>query len=121
MLPPELPSPHAEPERYQGRPLLIVLENYILDCIGKLPAESSDKLSRLMQEALGGGPDWKQTIREMLHLEDSLDQQLRELWTKNEAIAKQDGIELHPVQFAKMVADENFSDLIDEQEPEQGH
>ena len=107
-----LPSPHAEPERYQGRPLLIVLENYILDCIGKLPPESSEKLATLMQQALGGGPDWKQTIREMLHLEQSLDQQLRDLWIKNEAIAKRDGIELHPVQFARMVVDENFAEQL---------
>ena len=113
MLPsPELPSPHAEPERYQGRPLVIVLENYILDCIGKLPADSSEKLSRLMQEALGGGTDWKQTIRQMLHLDAALEQELRDLWTKNAEIAQKDGIELHPVQFAKMVVDENFAELI---------
>jgi len=109
---PDLPSPHAEPERYQGRPLLIVLENYVLDCIGKLPPESSQKLAGLMQKALGGGPDWKQTLREMLHLDPSMDEELRKLWIKNEALAKQDGTLLHPVQFAKMVVDENFAELI---------
>ena len=111
-MPADLPSPHAEPERYQGRPLLVVLENYVLDCIGKLPAESSQKLSGLMQQALGGGPDWKQTLREMLQLDPSMDNELCALWTKNEALARQQGIELHPVQFAKMVVDENFAELI---------
>jgi hypothetical protein len=111
---PELPSPHAEPERYQGRPLLVVLENYVLDCIGKLSPESSQKLAGLMQEALGGGPDWKQTLREMLQLDPSMDEELRKLWTTNEALARQQGIELHPVQFAKMVVDENFTTLIGE-------
>jgi hypothetical protein len=108
----ELPSPHVEPERYQGRPLLIVLENYILDCIGKLPPGGSEKLSQMMQKALGGGQDWKQTLREMLHLDPALDQELRDLWTKNEALARKDGIELHPVQFAKMVVDENFAAAV---------
>ncbi|HEX5106230.1 MAG TPA: hypothetical protein VFV87_20565 [Pirellulaceae bacterium] len=107
-----LPSPHAEPERYQGRPLLIVLENYVLDCIGKLPPDSSEKLSKLMQDVLGGGPDWRQTLRETLHLDPALDGELQRLWTTNAQLAKQDGIELHPVQFAKMVVDENFADLV---------
>jgi hypothetical protein len=31
-----LPSAEAEPERYKGRPLLVILENYILDCIGAI-------------------------------------------------------------------------------------
>lgn len=109
---PELPSPHAEPERYQGRPLLIVLENYVLDCIGKLPPGSSEKLTKMMQQVFGGGPDWKQTLRDTLQLPATLDGQLLELWTKNEAIARQNGVELHPVQFAKMVVDENFADAV---------
>jgi hypothetical protein len=27
-------SPHLHSDRYAGKPLLILLENYILDCIG---------------------------------------------------------------------------------------
>lgn len=112
-----LPSPHAEPERYQGRPLVVVLENYILDAIGKLPPESSQKLSLLMRDALGGSSDWKQTIRELLHLDEALDGELRELWSKNAELAKSAGIELHPVQFAKMVVDENFAALLERSGP----
>jgi hypothetical protein len=51
----------ADPERYKGRPLLIILENYILD-------------------------------------------------SANHTM-------LHPVQFAKMVADQNFAHLIDPTDP----
>jgi len=112
---PELPSPSAEPDRYQGRPLLIVLENYVLECIGKLSPESSERLSGMMQQVFGGTKDWKQTLRDVLHLDPALDGELRDLWTKNEALARQNGIELHPVQFAKMVVDENFAELIDKQ------
>ena len=112
MPPPDLPSPHAEPERYQGRPLLVVLENYVLDCIGKLPPGSSDRLTQMMQQVFGGGPDWKQTLRQTLQLDPSMDEELRKLWTKNEALARAEGIELHPVQFAKMVVDENFAELV---------
>jgi hypothetical protein len=109
---PELPSPHAEPERYQGRPLLIVLENYVLDCISKLPPGDSERLDQMMQQALGGGPDWKQTLREMLQLDPTLDGELQKLWVENESLARKQGIELHPVQFAKMVVDENFAEAV---------
>lgn len=113
--PSDLPSPHAEPERYQGRPLLVVLENYVLDCIGKLPPGSSENLSRMMQQVFGGGADWKETLRDTLQLDPALDNELQKLWVTNEALARKDGIELHPVQFAKMVVDQNFAHLIDQQ------
>ena len=35
----ELPTAEAEMDRYEQRPLLLVLENYILDCIGELEPE----------------------------------------------------------------------------------
>jgi hypothetical protein len=65
-----------------------------------------------MQQVFGGGPDWKQTLRDTLHLDPALDGELLRLWTQNEALAREQGIDLHPVQFAKMVVDENFADLV---------
>ena len=35
---------------------------------------------------------------------------IREMWTKNQDIAKQAGVELEPQQFAEMFVDQNFSD-----------
>jgi NHL repeat len=32
----ELPSSSLQPERYEGRPLILILDNYILDCIEEL-------------------------------------------------------------------------------------
>jgi len=43
---PALPSPRAEPDRYKGRPLLIILENYVLSCIGHLTAEEEPEWLR---------------------------------------------------------------------------
>ena len=39
-----LPSVALEPQRYGDRPLLIVLENYVLDCIGELAADKRDDM-----------------------------------------------------------------------------
>jgi hypothetical protein len=108
-----IPSAEAEPARYQGKPLLIILENYILDCIGALEPERQELVRGVVQRSLGGGDDWKQTIRTMLQIDGSLDEQLRLMWEQNQEAAQVSGVELHPIQFAKMVADQNFADLIE--------
>lgn len=107
-----LPSAEADPERYRGRPLLVVLENYVLAAIGELPAERYSGVGQIVQRVFGGGDDWMQTVRGELRLEPSLDESLRQMWAQNQAIARQNATTLHPVQFAKMVADQNFAELI---------
>lgn len=108
-----IPSAEAEPERYKGRPLLIILENYILAAIGELAADKHDLAAKIVQSAFGGGQDWMQTVRQKLELGDSLDESLRRLWVNNQSIAKQNSTTLQPIQFAKMIADQNFANLID--------
>ena len=110
--PKPLPSAEADPARYQGRPLLIVMENYVLDCIGELPPDKQDGIRKIVQTGWQGGPDWKKTVRKELHLQDSVDDDIRRMWENNKRIAKENNTALHPVQFAKMVVDENFSEGI---------
>ena len=108
-----LPSPQVEPERYRGRPLLVVLENYILAAIGELPRDDP-QMRAIVQQAFGGGEDWMATVRAVLDLNDSIDASLQAMWVRNQEIARQKGVALHPVQFAKMVADQNFAHLLDD-------
>ena len=113
-----IPTADAEPERYKGRPLLIILENYILDCIGALEPEGQQRIRAVVQRAFGGDMDWKHTVRGALDLEESFDGQLQQMWQQNQKIASANKTKLHPVQFAKMVADQNFSHLIDPTGPQ---
>ena len=107
-----LPSAEAEPERYRGRPLLVVLENYVLAAIGELPADKRAGVGLVVQRVFGGGADWMQKVRQQLGLDDSLDESLRQMWPRNQTVAREQGTTIHPVQFAKMVADQNFAELI---------
>src|SRR5262245_62023487 len=107
-----LPSVEAEPERYAGRPLLIVLENYVLDCIGELPPDKQALARSVVQVVWAVGDDWRATVRAQLHLKATLDESLRGMWSRNQELAKQHNQPLHPIQFAKMVVDENFAQLI---------
>ena len=52
-----------------------------------------------------------QTVREQLKFDGTIDEGLRKMWEKNQTIAKQNTVVLQPVQFAKMVADQNFAEL----------
>jgi hypothetical protein len=108
-----LPRVFAEPERYQGRPLLVLLENYVLDVIGELAPERRQGVLAITQRVFGGAEDWRATLRSTLHLSDGLDANLLDMWARNQEIAREAGIHLHPIQFAKMVADTNFTHLID--------
>jgi hypothetical protein len=49
--------------------LLILLENYVLACIGALPPQQHNDLLNVVQQTFGGGIDWMQTLRERLDLD----------------------------------------------------
>lgn len=112
-----IPSADAEPDRYKGRPLVLVLENYVLDCLGALSPESQEKVADVVQKGFGGDRDWKRTIRHQLGIPDTLDQSLRQMWAQNQQIARENDFDLHPVQFAKMVVDKNFAHQLGEPPP----
>jgi hypothetical protein len=106
------PSAEPEPQRYTGRPLLVLLENYVLDTVGELDRHAQSRVAAAVRQAFGGGKDWRATFRRQLGLDDGLDLELAELWEERRDQARAEGHPLHPVQFAKMVADEFFSDLL---------
>jgi hypothetical protein len=107
----------SEGTRYTGRPLLIVLENYVLDCIGELTPEKQHGMRGIVQRVWEGGEDWKATVRAQLDLQEGLDDDLRGLWEKNRHIAHDAGQELQSVDFARMIVDENFAQYIDPAPP----
>jgi hypothetical protein len=108
----ESQSQGAKSERYDKKPLLILLENYVLDCLGQLSPEKTLKMTAVVQRVYGGGEDWKATLRSTLHLEESLDDNVRRLWIRNQEIAAQANEHLPPEDFARMIVDQNFAELV---------
>jgi hypothetical protein len=103
---------NAETDRYEGRPLLAIVENYVLAAIGALPRSRAVGTLKVVQRLLGGGGDWMETVRQQLGLERGVDEELRTLWSQNRRAAEANGDELSPADFARLVADENFAALI---------
>ena len=95
------------------RPLLLLLENYVLDCIGELTPAQSAKIGVAVQRVFGGASDWRQTLRQEVGLHEATDVMIQRLWVRNQAIARERNETLHPDQFAKMVVNENFAHVID--------
>lgn len=106
-------EPSLTNDRYNGRPLLIMLENYVLSAIGSLAPDKEQLAVSITQRVFGGDSDWRSTLRGTLHLSDSLDEALRKMWATNQQRAQQAGVTLTPEEFARMVVDQNFAHLIE--------
>lgn len=98
--------------RYHGRPLLILLENYVLATLGALAPDKEQLVTSITQRIFGGGADWRETLRTTLHLGESLDDSLRQMWADQQQQAQQGGVTLAPEEFARRFADQNFAHLI---------
>lgn len=100
-------EPTDSKDRYAGRPLLILLENYVLAVIDRLPAGHGEKVSAAVVRHFGGPPsEWMATIRRVSGLPGDFDERIRALWA-----TQQPGV--NPLDFAIAVADASFVGLID--------
>src|SRR5581483_10462915 len=112
-MPPPRKSPGAgDAERYRGRPLLAILENYVLDSIGHLSTEKQRASADVVRRAFGGDADWKATLRRRLNLSDEVDNVVRTIWRETCAAVEGDA-KVSPVAFARDFCDQHFARLID--------
>jgi hypothetical protein len=98
------------PDRYENNPMLIVLENYVLDAIGMLEPEKEKLLNDMIRRTFGGD-DWKQTLRTQFDLPPETDDNLRRLWKQRQEEADLAQQDLAPEQFARETVDELFTGL----------
>ena len=95
------------PERYEVNPLLVYVENYVLDAIGELGEEKVKLLGESVAAVFGGTAlEWKKTLRKTFDLPGTTDQDLVKLWKqrREEADAMQETVTAED--FAREVADE---------------
>ena len=98
-------------ERYGTKPLLILIESYVLDCIGQLGSDRAKLAEEMAARAFRAAQsaDWKGLIRGQLALSPTLDAEVRQLWTQNVQERKSRGIDVDPLAFARAFADDNFA------------
>jgi len=97
--------------RYNGKPMLRILELYILDAIGYLSPEDEAKMDRLtpkFAQTLGQTGGWREIVSKNMNFPDNMGESIRGLWDKNSKIAIDANQELSPQKFAEMFADTNL-------------
>ena len=96
-------------DRYSGRPLLRLIECYVLDAIGELePTERNrlESMSASISQAVGSEADtWQGAIKEALDLPGDFSDTVRSDWIANREAAAASQQVLTPNQFAIAVAD----------------
>lgn len=103
----------SDNSRYDGKPLLRLLELYILKALDELPPIEQETLTRLapkLQAIYGGNGQWQEAIEAAVHMPADMPQQIRDMWAKNLEIAKANNVPaLSAQKFAEMFVDENLT------------
>jgi|SRR5919108_2176103 hypothetical protein len=100
-------------QRYQGKPLLRLLECYVLWAIGQLPETDANTLQEMtpkLQAVYRTQGDWQQVIASAVNLPPNMPDLIRDVWAKNTEIARKSGVTLTPQQFAEVFVDQNLTD-----------
>ena len=92
--------------RYRGKPMLILLENYALDVIRKLPPDKQNGLAAITRKVWGGGDDWRATIRAQMEWDGRIDAEILDNWREFQAAAAKQGQPPNELIFAQTFADE---------------
>lgn len=92
--------------------MLAILENYVLDAIGKLDPAKAAKLNEMICKTFGG-TNWKVVLQEQFDLPKDTGETLQQMWKQKqeEADVEQREEALSPESFAQEAVDEMFKGL----------
>lgn len=99
------------PSRYQGKPLLRLLECYVMSAIGELSESDSKAMTDMtpkLHSVYGTKGTWQEAIEKAVKLPANMPEMIRGMWTKNSEIARVKKLKLSPQQFAEMFVDQNL-------------
>ena len=98
-----------EDPRYDGKPLLRLIELWVLWAVGEIDDADQVRLKEMepkLQKTWGHGGAWHNMIEATLHLPASLPEQLRGMWQRNLETARREGVPPPREMFAKSIADQ---------------
>jgi hypothetical protein len=102
-------------QRYEGKPLLRLIECYVLRAINALSEEQNGALEELtpyLQKTYNRTGSWHEIIAAQMEFPSDLPERIRGMWSRNQEIAKRVGDVLEPEQFAQMFVDSNIDHSI---------
>lgn len=104
-------------DRYRDRPLLRLLDCYVLDVIGELPAAQQATLEKLepkLRETFDSAGRWQDIVEEQMGLLPSVTLGIETLWAGFQADEERLGRQARPADFVREFVAQNFPGLFDE-------
>ena len=99
-------------DRYNGKPMLRLLECYTLRAIGQLETEYETMMAEMapnFQSVYKVNGEWHEIIEKVMELPPHMPELIRDMWNKNQEIALQNNTTLSPQTFAEMFVDQNLT------------
>jgi len=96
---------------YDGKPLLRLIELFVIDVIGEIQLKDAANLEAMttkLQELYRTAGDWRAAISKAMAFPDSMPEAIRAMWAKNQQVAIQNGVTLSAEEFAVMFVDSNL-------------
>ena len=98
--------------RYGPNPVYIFFEAYIQDVVGFLPEEKSASIQSMNIQGVFDtkASDWRDVVKETLHLSDTIDIAILDLWYRNRGHFTAESGGYDPVWFSQVFTDEYMKD-----------
>ena len=106
------PSPPPQ-DRYAGKPFLKLVDSFVLKCIGELDPSNEALLEQItpkLRQTFDHTGTWEEIIMDQLRFGPTIRSDIRNLWARNQEIARQNGLTLTPMQFTEMFVANNVTD-----------
>lgn len=97
--------------RYEGKPLLRLLECYVLAAIDQLDERQRETLQRMEPElavVYSRNDTWFEIIHDEMKFPASLPMKIRDVWENNLERLRASGVAIDPNEFAMTFVDQNF-------------
>ena len=98
--------------RYEGKPFLQLLDNYVLDAIGMLDPEMDAQLTALEPQyhlSYGQSGTWREIVEARMNFPPGMKGAIRELWEKGRPrFIAANGYEPNPIDFTQQFIDTKF-------------
>ena len=103
-------------DRYENKPLLRLLDCYLLDLIGELGEEQMQTLVSLepmLQRAFKTPGTWRQQVEEQMGFQPTVPEKVRDFWNGYISAARSQGLPAKPIDFVVSFVDQNFPHLVE--------
>jgi hypothetical protein len=101
----------AMSDRYTNKPLVMLLEKYVLWSIGELSSADEAKLREMaphLGRTFSAKGTWQEVVASVMEFPPDMPATFNAMWLRNQEIARENGAVITPQRFAEMLVDENF-------------